>query len=75
MMLSTTMVSIAANGGGLDIDCSQILMLPETMKEIASAAAKSGVNPRITFRNHTVLMPAVAEEVARLGKGCVVFVV
>ncbi len=75
MMMPDTMVAIAANGGGLDIDCSVQMVMPDTMKAIATAAARSGKKPTITFRNVEILMPDTAKQVAALGEGCVVFTI
>lgn len=69
------LVAVAAAGGGLDIDMSNRIMTPDTMKSIASAANASGKRPTITFRNMKILLPDVAKQVAAAGGGCVVFVV
>jgi hypothetical protein len=67
------MVDIASNGGGLDIDCSARILHPDTMVQIAAAAASSGKRPTIIFRNMTILTPDVAIRIAKAGEGCVVF--
>ncbi|WPE22484.1 hypothetical protein ShzoTeo12_37000 (plasmid) [Shinella zoogloeoides] len=74
-MLPTTMLTIAAAGGGLDIDCSKRVLLPDYMEKIAAAAAASGKHPQIIFRNVDLLLPNTAEKIAKAGQGCVVFVV
>ncbi|MBD9510014.1 hypothetical protein IB265_24880 [Ensifer sp. ENS10] len=73
--LPNSLIEIASNGGGLDIDCSERILLPETMIAIARAAAASGKKPTITFRNMTIMMPDVASRIAAAGQGCVVFVI
>lgn len=75
MLFPETLIKIAALGGGLDIDCSERVLMPATYVQIASAAAASGVRPQITFRNFKALMPNTIEEIARAGQGCVTFVV
>ncbi|TIW97730.1 hypothetical protein [Mesorhizobium sp.] len=75
ILLPEVMIDIARNGGGLDIDCSQRILTPGTMVEIASAAAASGKRPTIIFRNLKILMPDVATKVASAGQGCVIFAI
>lgn len=69
------MVDIARHGGGLDIDCSQRILMPEAMVEIAAAAAESGKRPTIIFRNMKMLLPDLATKVATAGQGCVIFAI
>ncbi|MBE0563566.1 MAG: hypothetical protein IH622_22500 [Ochrobactrum anthropi] len=75
MMLPNTMIEVARAGGGLDIDCSKTILLPETMVQIAQAAAFSGKKPTIVFRNISILLPDTAKAVARAGDGCVIFAI
>lgn len=74
-LMPQTLIDIARAGGGLDIDCSERLLTPDTMVQIAAAAAASGQKPTITFRNLTMMMPDTAARISAAGQGCVVFVV
>ncbi|MDH0114063.1 hypothetical protein N7379_06195 [Rhizobium pusense] len=75
LIMPDALIAVAAAGGGLDIDCANRILLPDTMEKIARAAAASGKKPTITFRNVAILLPDVAKQIARAGQGCVVFVV
>jgi hypothetical protein len=75
LLVPDAMIAVAAAGGGLDIDCSDRIMTPDTMVKIAAAANASGKHPTVTFRNISILLPDVAKRVAAAGGGCVVFVI
>jgi len=75
LLMPDALIAVAAAGGGLDIDMSDRMMLPETMVKIAAAANASGKHPTITFRNMKLIMPDTAQQVAAAGGGCVVFVI
>jgi hypothetical protein len=73
MQLPQTLIDIALAGGGLDIDAGGLL--PDTMKTIAAAAAKSKLHPRIVFRNvgKVLMLPDMLVAIAAAGQGCVQF--
>ena len=75
ILFPEVMADIARHGGGLDIDCSERIITPDTMVQIASAAAASGKRPTIIFRNMKILLPDVANKVATAGQGCVIFAI
>ncbi|MER8628513.1 hypothetical protein NKH55_01885 [Mesorhizobium opportunistum] len=75
ILFPEVMIDIARHGGGLDIDCSARILLPDIMVEIAAAAAASGKRPTIIFRNLKILAPDIANKIAAAGQGCVIFVV
>lgn len=75
LLFPEAMIAVAAAGGGLDIDCSLDYIDADVMEQVAAAAAGSGKRPQIIFRNLTMLIPHVAERIAKAGDGCVIFVV
>lgn len=72
-MMPQTMIAVASAGGGLDINYATTPVMPQTMLDIAKAAAQSGKKPTIIFRNLPMITPQVAVEVATAGEGCVIF--
>lgn len=71
MILPQTMIEIVKNGGGLIIDLNKNNLLPQTVMDLAAHASVSG--SKIIIRNPRFLLPPTLIEVARLGKGSVIF--
>lgn len=72
ILLPLTILQIVGAGGGLTINLEKQILLPETMMQIASAAAHSGA--LITFKvGKTILLPDTMLKVAATGRGRVVF--
>ena len=67
-----SIIQIVAAGGGVTIDLNKQILLPQTMVQIAAAAAHSGA--KVTFRVGThILLPQTMVQVAAAGRGNIVF--
>jgi hypothetical protein len=69
ILLADTMVQILAAGGGLNV--STKALLPDTMIQMAAAAARSG--SQLIFRVESVLLPDTMIQVGAAGRGRVTF--
>lgn len=71
MLLPQTMLQIVQAGGSLIIDLKKEAILPQTLVQLAEAAAVSGAS--ITLKNLDFILPQTLQKIAVAGKGRVTF--
>ncbi len=71
MLLPQTMLEIVQAGGGLIIDLKTQAILPQTLLNLARAAAISGAS--ITIKNPRFILPQNLKAIAAAGRGRVIF--
>lgn len=71
ILLPQILLQIVQAGGSLVIDLKKQILLPQTLMELAKAAAASGAT--ITIKNPNFLLPQIMVNIALAGRGKIVF--
>jgi hypothetical protein len=72
ILIPQILIQIVASGGGVTIDLSKNLLMPQTMIQVAAAAAHSGA--KVTFIvGNSSLLPQTMIQIAAAGRGNVIF--
>lgn len=71
ILLPNILIEIVRSGGGLILDLNQQMFLPQFLIQLASEAAISGAT--ITIKNPKFIMPQTMSDIARAGRGRVIF--
>jgi len=71
ILLTQTLIQIVQAGGGVVIDLNKQMYLPQTLIQVAQAAANSGAT--VTIKNPNFLLPQTMIQIAQAGRGKVIF--